>query len=355
MQTTATRGSTTASGYWTYPDAGTWKKRNTSGKQKRKKNAQTVRKSANDFLTAVFEPIHISEFSSVYSSENYIYLYNTAKNYAKLMGQELDLQPDVIDFEGLYKTFDKVLPKEDYLDIINDEDKLKFMIYDNSEEGLLYYIPCYVIDEAEGHLRDIYISFFSLFQTTQGLTSLVNNVVFEYTSEELPENVEEIDEDDDWIVLLNRYLNGDIADTLCSINKKSKYSISGLMQKIKKYKPKSERERKILELMHEGLKLFKSGNSILHYAYQPVTDDEDQEYNQVEMDRIILVVYDESDLVTENMFDWVSQEANENGYEFLSAGYLELTPDTNTLLKKDTYVKDFLNWINKFSYELCNT
>ena len=107
--------------------------------------------------------------------------------------------------------------------------------------------------------------------------------------------------------------------------------------------------------MLEGLKLCKSGNSIMHYTYQAIITDDDLEYNQVEMDRIILVVYDVNDLVSENMFDWVSQEANENGYEFLSAGYLDLTPDTDTLLKKDTYVKEFLNWINRFSYELCNT
>lgn len=315
------------------------------------KNHQTVGKSANDFLTAVFEPLWIADYNTIYSKNNYNYLYDSAFNYASLLGIEFKSPSKYPDFKKLYTDFKAVLPAEQCCELVQEGDDLFFQIYEDKEEGKLYFVPCHIIDQADGDLKEIYISFFSIFQKTQGLVCLSEIPLYEMLCSDLPDNGQ-IDKEDEWMMILNEYENGEIGNTLKLIDNEPKFTIRQLINRIKKYKPQSEKEEKILSLIMEGLTLFKLNKKIMDFSFFPHEDEDYYDcYYPVDLNRFILIVY-EKDLMFENLFSWTCDEANESGYEILSSGFDFISPKTEILIKTDDYVSRFLNWINRLCDEL---
>lgn len=253
----------------------------------------------------------------------------------------------------MYKAFIKILPDEIYCEIIQDNDYLMFQLLDDKDERTIYHIPCKIIDEAKGVLREIYICFFSLLCKTQGIEKLTDNPIYEIYTFDLPKEGEEIDKDDEWMVTLNEYENGKIAQTLKTVFEKPKYTIRQLKNRIKKYVPADERESKILSRMSEGLELFKVGKNIMNYAFFPKEDEDFYDsYYPVPITRFFNIIYEFHDLVSENLNQWISDNANENGYEYLVGAEDIISPQTKALLKADDYVEKFLKWINDFCDEL---
>ena len=323
------------------------------GSKQSQEIAQKGGRPANDFLKAVFKEIPVSAFDPLYSKENYNYLYDSAKNYAKLLKKEFDLPRRPREFEKLYETFRAILPKDNRLEIIREEDCLSFQVIDDREEGLLYLIPCEIIDGASGALREIYICFFRLLRRTQGLVSLLEeNPCFDMLCMDLPER-ELTEEDSDWMHLLADYQDGEINKTLKLVEGAPEYSIHRLRSRILKYIPQDEKEKKILELMLEGLKLFSRKKPIAGFSFFPKEDEVYFDCNYiVPIERIIQIVYSTNDQIFESLFDWTCDEANQGGYEIFSGGDMVLTPQTKEPLKADKYVEEFLKWLNKFCYEL---
>ena len=323
------------------------------GSEQNKEGTQEVGKSTNDFLTAVFKPIHIADYEPLYSKENYNYLYESAKNYARLLKKSFNLPKQYRNFQELYETFRDLLPDKSRLELVQEGDYLSFQVIDDREEGLLYLIPCEIIDSTQGELKEIYISFFRLLRQSQGLSSLLEeNPCFDMICMDLPER-ELTEDDDEWLHLLANYSDGDINKTLKLIEETSDYTIGRLRNKILKYIPQSEKEKKVLALMLEGLSLFSKKKPIVRYAFFPKEDEEYHDtYYSLPIDRIIQIVYSTKDLLFENLFDWTCDEANQGGYDIISGGDLLITPNTDKPLKPDTYVIKFLEWLNKLCYEL---
>jgi len=323
------------------------------GSEQNKEVAPQTGKPTNDFLTTVFKPIHIADYEPLYSKENYNYLYDSAKNYARLLNKEFNLPKRYRNFLELYETFRDLLPDKNRLELVQEGNYLSFQVIDDREEGLLYLIPCEIIDNAVGELRDIYICFFCLLRQTQGLSSILEeNPCFDMICMDLPER-ELTEEDDDRLHLLADYSDGEINKTLQLIEEPPKYTIRTLRNKIKKYEPQSNREKLIMESMLEGLTLFSKKRQIVNYAFFPKEDEEYHDtYYVLPIDRTIQIVYSTNDMFFDNLFDWTCDEANQGGYEILSGGDLLITPDTKITVTADTYVIDFLKWLNKFCREL---
>lgn len=334
------------------PLAGITAQANTQGSEQCQTLAYQVGKPANDFLTAVFKPVHISDYDPLYSKENYNFLYDSARNYARLLGKEFNLAKRYRDFEKLYDTFRGILPADQKCEITQHEGELMFHVVDDREEGNLYYVPCEIIDRVEGALRDIYLCFFRLFRQSQGLSPLLEDPCFEMICGDLPDR-ELTEEDDGWLHMLYSYQKGEICKTLELVDEEPQYTIRQLGNRIKKYVPQSEKESKILSLMLEGLELFRQGKPIMKYGFFPYEDSDFYDtYYPVQLDRIILILYNTDDGLFENLFEWTCEEANQGGYDILSGGDLLITPQTKKLLKPDVYVEQFLKWINRFCHEL---
>lgn len=323
------------------------------GSEKNKEVTPQTGKPTNDFLNTVFKPIHIADYEPLYDKENYNYLYDSAKNYARLLKKDFNLPKEYRNFLKLYETFRDLLPENNRLELVQDGNYLSFQVIDDREEGLLYMIPCEIIDSAQGELREIYICFFCLLRQTQGLSSLLEeNCCFDMMTMELPER-ELTEEDDEWMHLLADYNDGDINKALKLVDEAPKYTIRALQNKIKKYRAQHEKKWKMLEKMLEGLKLFSKKKRIVNYAFFPKEDEEYHDtYYAVPIDRIIQIVYSTSDQFFENLFQWTCEEANQGGYDILSGGDMLITPDTKITVTPDEYVINFLKWLNEFCYEL---
>lgn len=100
-----------APGYWRNPFIGAGTNENRPGSTERKKDVEACTKAGFDFLNTRFDPYPVVKFSDLYSEENYYFLYRSAKNYLKLIGKEIGIEPDGHDFMKLYSHFNHTLPQ----------------------------------------------------------------------------------------------------------------------------------------------------------------------------------------------------------------------------------------------------
>ena len=321
-----------------------------AGSKYRKKTKGRVRKSNNGFLTVVFNPFPIGDFNPLFSEENYKHLYASVLAYGRLLGCSKPLLYDPMDFEPLYGYLSDILPKNQECRISAEEDdRLRLWVFDTEhEDHTLYYLPCSIITRSEGVFRDILVSFFAFLQQKQHLTPLGESMYFEYIREEFY-STDEADLDEDWVELLKRYFEGDIGEILELIKKKPEYSLRKLRQMLAGFTPGNSREQKIKELIGEGLKYLSRKGSIRTYAIPPEVD-EDYAW-PIEIDNVIQIIYD-SDAVNESQAKFYNEMAQESGFEFISGGWMEITPQTTGLLKINNYVRDFMNWLNRLNDEL---
>lgn len=320
------------------------------GSEYRKKAKSRVRKSNNGFLTVVFKPLPIEDFNPLFSEDNYKHLYESVLVYARLLGYDKPLEYNPMDFEAPHTYLQELLPGNQECRIMaEDDNRLRLWIFDTEhEDHTLYYLPCSLITRSEGIFRDILIAFFSHFQQKQRLTPQEESMYFEYIREEFY-NTDEADLDEDWVELVKRYFEGDIGEVLESIDRKPKYSLRKLRQLLSEFIPANMREQQLKKLIGEGLKFLSKKGSIRTYAVPP---DIDENYAwPVEIDNVIQIIYD-SDAVCESQIQFYNECAQESGFEFICAGWMEITPETQSLLTANKYVRVFMDWLNRLNDEL---
>ena len=336
-----------------YTSARRVQKRNFQRGNKKQTEITKVRRPVNGFLTSVFEPIHTTEINPLFQADNYNYLYQSARKYASLLGENFILEPDPRNFEAVCDKLDALLPKGQGIRLFVKDNRIHFKIINSIHENLLFYIPCKIIDETDGIFRDILVGFFRLFQREQRLTPLLENQNFEMWKSEVEYYEESRGEeiDDDWRTAIQAYMEGEIGKTLKLVDQKPQYSIDELAIVIDSYTPLDKTEKKILNYIRKGLKFLKAGKIMLHYTNQPRLCDEER---AVDADNIFMIVYDDDDLIVENLIHYMNEYANEVGYEFFSSINTIITPETKTLAKEDKFILRFFEWINDFTYVLRN-
>lgn len=144
--------------------------------------------------------------------------------------------------------------------------------------------------------------------------------------------------------LIKSYESGKIHRIMEQIDSKSYYK--NLPKALDKYVPNNEFEKQLIELFKEGLQFIgKDKPSIMSYGYDPL-DDEERDYHPVDMERMIRIVYDLDDFVTEWMMEWANNELRE-AYDISPATQLILTPETDKLFSMDQYPDKFFIWFDK--------
>jgi len=342
-----------APGYWSNPFIGTGADGDKQGSQLPcQKGAQTRGRASFDFLSARFEPYPVVKFSELYSEQNYDFLYRSAKNYLKLLGQEMELEPDGHDFVRLYHYFNRAVPEGQSCELCRYGTDIYFHVIENSAGWELHYIPCGIIGKVEDErFRDILLDFFNLLQHTQGLVPLKEDPVYQlfisdtghYTLKDKQERERLSDE----------YEKGHAGGILDRIAQPAGTTIVELGKRIRKYHPRPQ-EAGITALMLEGLELFGRRNrkKITSYGFFPnETEDYYNCYYPVEVCRTLMIVYEE-DMLYKFLTDWITDEAQEQSAEIFSAGNKVISPRTKAPLKPDPYVTDFFNWLKRFENEL---
>lgn len=348
----------TASGYWCNPFIGAGADANPQGgkQPKYRKGAQAPAMPALDFLSARFEPYPAVKFSELYSEEHYGFLYRSAKNYLKLLGKDLGIEPGGHDFNKLYRHFNNALPEGQYCELCRCGKDIYFHVIDNSAGWELHYIPCAVIDRVEDiQLSGILLDFFRLLQYTQRLTPLKEDPVYQIFISDTGHYA--LKDEQERKRLADEYEKGYIGELLDKIAQPpdTAICIRKLKERIRKYDPRPQ-EAGIVTLMQEGLDLFagrkNSKKKIIHYGFFP--DETEDYYNcywPVEASRTLMIVYEE-DMLHTFLGEWINNEVQEQSAEIFSAGNKVITPRTRAPLKTEQYVIDFFNWLKRFENEL---
>lgn len=254
-----------------------------------------------------------------------MYLYRSAVNYAKLLGKNLEIKPNCDDFNTLYYRFKDLLPVNQELYISEEYCSPRFyIVHEQDMERLTCFIPCKVISNSEGEIQELYIEFFRHLQHSQRFTSLRKTRTYEYrkSGQEDPKDIQ-------WNELFNRYENGDIGEVLGLIETKPKMSLRKLENRIEKYDPKILSEERKLNLMLEGINLFKEKKSITNYGFLPIEDDNHYDsFYPLEIDRLFCIVYEKEDLMENCLISWIESDLEEGMGELIPGGDLFISPQT---------------------------
>lgn len=338
-----------APGYWAYPVQRKGTQQHQPGYEESGESTETIPETGNSFLNTVIKPIPVTQTSLLYSQENYMYLYESAKNYAKLLGKEFSPEADPNNFTALYRRFAKILPESHELDLTAEEDDLYFIVTDNRADELTYFIPLKIIGESKGRLKNLYHSFFALFRKYQAVTPFDKNTLLRhYVRDSAVKNRKE------WETTKYRYTKGKISRIFESLWEEPEFNPEELIQQIRTYKARKVKTKTLLKLMQEGLELFEKGN-IFDHRCSPIEDQYYYEsYCPVDMRNLISFIYDPDDMMTHQLTEFIKEEAEEQGYEFLISEYKRLSPHDEKPLEESHFLISFMNWIKRFNYELRN-
>jgi hypothetical protein len=327
-------------------------------RREQKKTDYGAQRCRNSFLKTTFPPIapqvvtrnwNDEEYNYI-TEENYTYLLKSAMKYASLLGVQLIHNSGNSIGEGISNIYDELdnIIGEINLNIETSGDKLEFVLWKYHLWGdyPFYWLPVKFTESLNPKLRKIAISFIHKFMHSNGM--IMTNEAFdvEWILEWAKDSISECDPDD--IVrnakLIKSYESGKVYRLMDRIDTKCYYK--NLESTLNRYKPNNEFEELLIEIFKEGLAFIgKDKPSIMSYGYDPL-DDEDRDYHPVDMERMIRIVYDLDDFVTEWMMDWANNELRE-AYDISPATQFSISPDTMELFSMDQYPDNFFKWFDK--------
>ena len=326
-------------------------------RSEQKKKDYGAKQCRNSFLKTVFSPIapktvtrqwNDKEYNYI-TKNNYSYLLKSAVQYASLLGVQLHHNPGKSIGEGISNIYDELnnIIGDTNLNIEPHGKKLKFVLWKYHVWGdyTFYWMPVKFTETLNPKLRRIARSFIHQFMRSNGMitTNESSDIewILEYGSEELCEyepygKVKNIK-------LMKSYKSGKIHKLMRKIYYKSYYK--NLPLALKRYVPNNQFERQLISIFTEGLQFIGDEKpSIMSYGYDPL-EDEERDYYPVEMDRMIRVVYDLNDFVTE----WIMENTNSDlreSYDISPATFYYISPNTTKPFSMDRYPDNFFKWFD---------
>jgi hypothetical protein len=317
-----------------------------------------AQRCCNSFLKAVFTPIAPQAVTRLWNEveynyitkDNYDYLLASALNYASLLGVELKHNPGKSPGEGISNIYDELdgIIGNINLNIETNGDKLQFVLwkYHPWEEYTFYWLPVKFAESLNPKLKKIALSFIHQFIHSNGMITTNESYDVEWVLEWAKEGLFECEACDRRSILnlLYSYEKGKVRRLMARINNKTYYK--NLPAALDRYVPNNEFERALIGIFREGLQFTGIGKpSIMSYGYDPLLDEE-QDYQPVDMERMIRVVYDTDDFVSDWLMEYANNELRES-YDISPATWLPISPDTTELFSMDDYPDRFSKWFDK--------
>lgn len=289
------------------------------------------------------------------TSENFDFLYRSALRYAELMGIKLPFRPRKggtprMNIAELYRTMDETLPEQ--INLEEKAGKLYFCLYRFHEwpDYTLFWIPIDFIEKISVPLRCIVREFMRRFIRHHGLNIIKETWYYELACEELHDwknrdsdaSPQEIRKNG---LLAESYDNGRISKALKRMEGKP-FCIR-LEEKIREYRTEAKAERKLLELINEGLELITPDSPCLIQYYYDWAYEKEPDYPPIGLDTQIMLAYSANDLLAENMEYYFNSDCHET-YIITPVTYMYLTPETDKLFRMDDYPERLSKWMQRF-------
>ena len=327
-------------------------------RREQEKTYYGAQRCRNSFLKTKFTPIAPTNVTRDWGGEtynyitqrNYDYLFKSAKRYASLLGVELKHNPGNSIGEGISNIYDELdsIIGNINLNMEPSEDKLQFVLWKYHPWGdyTFYWLPVKFTESLNPALRKIALSFIHQFIHSNGMITTNEAFDTEWILQWAHDSLEECDPCDKKknSRLIQSYESGKAYKLMERIDKKCYHK--NLPEVLQQYIPNNEFEKQLIDIFKEGLQFIgKDKPSIMSYGYDPLYDEE-RDYHPVDMERMVRIVYDLDDFVTEWMMEWVNSELRE-AYDISPATQLILSPDTEHLFSMDRYPDNFFIWFDK--------
>jgi hypothetical protein len=293
---------------------------------------------------------------NVTTKENLDFLYRSAMKYAQLLDVELPYHPtgrtsirEKICL--LYNALDSIVSHHVNLELVGD--RLQFCVYHFHEwpDYTLFLIPIDFTEKLKGEIKRITLEFIRRFIKYHRMMDITDTPYFEM-SEVCIDYVdfEQLDEEEKKDLyrkekLFRSYEKGRIHRKLCRMH--SKAFCRNLEEHIRNCNPSSDKERRLMELITEGLSLIaKDSPHILNYDYDYASEKE-RDFEPPPLEYQILLTYSITDTVTKDMESCFSTDCQET-YNQTPVSFTFITPETEKLFRPENYPERFSKWFEKF-------
>jgi hypothetical protein len=314
------------------------------------------------FLTGRIRPIgpravtrkgdRIEEYNYV-TRENYLHLRDSALNYARLLGRELDHVPQGNTGACIADLCRKLSALEPSLNLNVEPvgNRLHFVFWRSHEWGsyVLYWICADVLESLTPKMREAALLFFQKLHRTMGLPTLVDSDDAHFVLDEIAGYADGYDNEEDRRAeqrVAASYRPGGEAYELMRQIEQAPEPNADPARMLSRMRPRKEKEKELLHLLREGLRFTGADcRSIFSYAYLPWADEDDHE-SFIALERMVRFVYAD-DRFNERMTEWLNDELQGGACACDPCSWLRLTPETDRVFEQDTFPEEFFDWLEK--------
>ena len=331
---------------------------------KKKDTAATGRHNA--FLTGRITPFapdfwhkyeHDGSLVNLTTPDNFNYLYQSALNYAGLMGIKLPFRyrkggsPRLKIIE-LHKVMEENVPE--CVNLEEKDGRLHFCLfrYHDWPEPALFWIPIDFTERLPVSLRNIVREFVR----HHGVCNVTEAFCYDFAIEEL-EDWENRDSDaSPKEIRANRrladsYQSGKRAEALKRMS--GKPFCNSLEEAVRNYRAKKGKEQKLLELIREGMALITPESpDLTDYLYDWAYEEE-RDFYPVGMESQVMLVYSTCDALAECIKGYMNSDYQET-YALTPVTYKLLTPETDCLLQMGDYPERLSKWLDRFTKHIAD-
>ena len=324
----------------------------------------------HDFLTDKIPPLspdfwHKDRYDgspvNLTTPENFNYLYQSALNYAGLMGIKLPFRyrkggSPRLKITELYKAMDESVPE--CINLEEKEGRLHFCLFRHHDwpEPALFWIPIDFTEWLPVPLRNIVREFIRQFVRHHGVCNVSEAFCYDFAIEEL-EDWENRDSDaSPKEIRANRrladsYQSGKRAKALKRMS--GKPFCNSLEEAARNYRTKKGKEQKLLELIREGMALITPESpNLTNYLYDWAYEEE-RDFYPVGMESQVMLVYSTRDTLAECMEGFMNSDYQET-YALTPVTYRFLTPETDCLFQMGDYPERLSKWLARFTKHIAD-
>lgn len=333
-------------------------------RERKKKTASSARKR-NGFLTERLLPVTSDYYAecpekgtdiNVATREAFDYLYCSAANYAALLGVDLPFPRKKrsshprLDIVRLYGVMENLLPEHVNLELVDG--RLTFCLYRFHKwpDYELLWLPLEFTERLGPPVRRVVLEFIRRFIRHHRMDDLKGTYYYDMTEDYMERCTDDPDEytpDDRRRItrLMASYDDGKIARLLKRM--RGRAFCIGLEDGLESCRPQTDGERKLLELVREGMTLMGKGvPCIMDYQYDWIYEKE-PDFMPAPLESQILLAYSTNDEIVRDMMSTFNVDMQES-YNLTPVSTMLFTPETDRIFSMDDFPERFAGWFNRF-------
>lgn len=341
--------------------------RHQPGRGGTEEKAPSPARKRNGFLTGRLLPVTADYHAdspekgtdiNLTTREGFEYLYRSAANYAALLGVDLPFPRKKrsshprLDIVRLYGVMENLLSEHVNLELVDD--RLTFCLYRFHKwpDYELLWLPLEFTERLGPPVRRVVLEFIRRFIRHHRMDDLKGTYYYDMTEDCMERCMNDPDEytpDDRRRItrLMASYEGGKIARLLKRM--RGRAFCTGLEDGLENCRPQTDGERKLLELVREGMTLMGKGvPCIMDYQYDWIYEKE-PDLMPAPLESQILLAYSTYDEIVRDMMSTFSADMEES-YNLTPVSTMLLTPETDRIFSMDDFPERFAGWFNRFVY-----